>query len=95
MNKLFEANVFFKLDDEFKGTVIEALRQMADYLENAPRIEEEPLREVAGNETRDERWVAFTKALEDGRRLHGDFRLTQLEQDGNVWKDFTEYFPKR
>jgi hypothetical protein len=76
--------LFFKLPDDFKGGLGDALRAMADY-HDQPATAERQRREkgfgegTSHEEARSKMWALFLEAISNGDRLCGSITLSAYE----------------
>lgn len=72
-------NTFFKLPERFKGSVSDALRMLAEYLETDTK----PLKPET--KTMKDDWDDFLDTMGRGGKLRGQFTVQSLSQDRKKW----------
>jgi len=67
--KIFNANFYFKLPDDFNGSDSDALRYIADYIEKHPNIAEND--NIKQSKIRDQMWLDFCDVTMNNYKMHG------------------------
>lgn len=70
-------NLFFKLPDDFKGSLAEALRLLADYVES-PIPPQQDAFDIKPPEVNIEAWKHFLGVTVKGGRMYGVFSVQEL-----------------
>ena len=87
--KVLHLNIYFELPDDFQGTFNDALREYIKYRESK-NLEDIPTdigvrlsEDKPYTEYMDDMWIDFLDGIEQGKKVTGDFALT--EWTGNEW----------
>jgi len=84
---LCSKNIYFLLPDNFKGTIPEAFRLMADYMETPTKtLKESQVDQLCEHNS----WEVFQKDVKKGGKLCGNVMLKKYDRKKEAWSHVHE-----